>query len=215
LWQKTDVFYRINESQSLDEWRYPFKKVNHTQLEWLISLHFPLLSGYMMDYYKARGHINIVNDFKLPEVENPDIVEYYTDAAQVPYSYIPLIEFNDLDLNFFFGNIEDLKMFASCVGANAIIEGTTKSSKLSSKREISNPLGVIFGGQYPIEGRVYETEDKKSYLYTLIKKDSSHQQVKDNLDKYDLLLKLAELKAKGIISEKEFQEEKKKLLEEK
>ena len=145
-----------------------------------------------------------MNDFPLNNNEEFDL---YTDKSQVPYNYKPVIKFGFINS----GNKADLniKSMASCLGVDGIIKET--NTRLTKSTEL-NPLYDVLFNDMPAEKN--ELVEETVVSYTLIIKDTSHQQVKDNLDKYELLLRLAELKEKGIISEKEFQEEKKKLLQE-
>jgi len=212
---------KIHPGWCLPPTHISYKKEHLSQIEWIISRFLPSSIEYrgVLSAYPSIRY-NILNDF---EIKNNERFDFYTDKYLVPYSYKPVIVFSKVLPTFFGysippsieGHEEAIKFIASCLGVDGIIKESEKSSKLSRGTEIVNPLGVLLDNQPAVTQRIYTTKEDINYVYTLIIKDSSHQQVKDNLDKYDLLLKLAELKEKGIISEKEFQEEKKKLLEEK
>jgi hypothetical protein len=180
-------------------------EVNLSSVDWIIALYTLSQKGNNQIKY------NILNDFEIDNNENK--VDFYTDKYLVPYTYKPVIEFTPLfNLDAY---DEAIKNISSCLGVDAIIKEKYTSSKLSRGTEIVNPLGVLLDNQPAVTQRIYKTEEDVKYSYTLIKKDLSHRSTQESLDKYDLILKLSELKEKGIISEKEFQEEKKKLLEEK
>lgn len=153
------------------------------------------------------GNFNVLSDLKIDENDND--IEIFNDKYLVPYKYKPMIEFSDVN------SFDDLELFikiTKCLGGDGIIVSNTVRSKLINTKEISNPIESIIGGEKSIYERVYTNEDIKEYKFVLIKKDKSIRTTKDNLDKYDLLLKLSELKEKGIITQEEFDIEKKKLL---
>lgn len=193
----------------------------------------PLYPNYNSEYPGVC--FGISEDCPKLEIYNTDfdVWSYYDSTSSktnhITYTIVPEIDYTAIATIESKCKQPDILLLLKHLGLDVIIEKEIRRTPIHTTpirttstyttpvtyKTIGNTTykqgGQTYGGK-TYGGQTYGGEDYDWYKYTLIKKKESKEEKTEESSKYDILLKLSNLKDKGIISEEEFQKEKKKIL---